>query len=82
MISHKTVCIPPTKTRAGVNTLLIFASFVSGAVNIVETFWSAVRRKPSHSRQAGTVTSCVPPHWRIRIRTAGVWLTGIICFHR
>ena len=57
MISHNTVGISATETGAGVNTFLIFASFVSGTVNIVETFWSAVWRKPSHARQTGTVTS-------------------------
>ena len=82
VISHNTVSISPTETGAGVNTLLIFASFVSGTVDIVETFWSAVGREPSHAGQAGTVTSGVPPDWRIGIRTTGVWLTGIICFHR
>ena len=82
MISHKTVGISATKTRAGVNTFLILASFVSWAVNIVETFWPAVGRKPSHSGKTGAVTSCVPPHRGTGIRTAGVWLAGIICFHR
>ena len=82
VVSHNTVCIPAAETGAGVDTLLVFASFVSGTVNIVETLGSAVGREPSHAGQAGTVTSSVLPHWRVGIRTTGVWLTGIICFHR
>ena len=82
MISHNTVGIPATETGAGVNTLLIFASSVSGTVNIVETFWPAVGRKPSHAGKTRAVTSCVPPYWGTGIRTAGVWLAGIICLHR
>ena len=81
VISHNTVSISPTETGAGVNTLLIFASFVSGTVDIVETFWSAVGREPSHAGQAGTVTSGVPPDWRIGIRTTGVRLAGILGLH-
>ena len=82
MISHNTVGISATQAGAGVNAFLIFASSVSRTVDIVETFWPAVGRKPSHAGQAGAVTSCVPPGGRIGIRTTGVWLTGIICFHR
>ena len=56
MISHVTIGIPTTEARAGVGTLLSFASFVGGTVNIVQALWVTVGGSTKHASQAGAVT--------------------------
>ena len=82
MISHFTVCIITTKTRAWVNTLLGSASQFHGTVRVELTLRSAVWWLTDHAGLTGAVTTVPIVAGRVGERTAGVRVAWIFFDHR
>ena len=78
MISDVALGINATETRARILTLSVDASFVNWAVLVYDTFRATVGWWTNHFRQARTLTSVSNNSWRVRVRSTGVWITGIL----
>ena len=82
MVSHFTVCIIPTKTRAWIDAFLILACFVNGTIRVELAFWPAVRRLAYHARLARTVAAVASVAWRVGVGATGVGVARIFFYHR
>jgi hypothetical protein len=64
---------------------LLSADFVGRTVWINDTFWSTIRRKASHAREARTVTAATIVSGRVAVGSTWVRFAGIInyrLYHR
>ena len=82
MISHFTVCIITTKTRAWIDASLILACFVNRTVGVELTFWPAVGRLTDHARLTRAVAAVAIIARRIGEGATGVRVARIFFDHR
>jgi hypothetical protein len=82
MVVDAAIGIDAAQARTGVNTLLVAAGLVWGAVRINHTFWPTVGRSADHSRAAGTVAAIPNNTGRIAVGAAWVGIAGIVCHYR
>ena len=79
--SHPACGMVATETGARIQTLLVFASKLRGAVIVEHTLRTAVWRTANHIRLAGAVTAIPLFSWRIRVWATGVGVAGIFLYN-
>jgi hypothetical protein len=82
MVVDAAIGIDAAEARTGVNTLLVAAGLVWGAVRVDHTFWPTVGWGADHSWAAGAVAAIPNNTGRVTVGAAWVGIAGIVGHYR